>query len=58
MFDGLGRYKGYHGDFGRSYATRDPALTLDMYEDGDHLARQARRRYTEILFDRLAPLFQ
>ena len=32
--------------------TGDPALTLDMYEDGDHLARAARAgRYTEMLFD-------
>lgn len=38
--------------------TGDPELTLDMYEDGDHLDRSARRRYTEILFDRLRPLFQ
>jgi hypothetical protein len=38
--------------------TGDPALTLDMYEDGDHLAREARGRYTEIFFDRLRPLFQ
>lgn len=38
--------------------TGDPALTLDMYEDGDHLAMAARRRYTEILFDRLGPLFR
>jgi hypothetical protein len=38
--------------------TGDPELTLDMYGDGDHLARGARRRYTQILFDRLHPLFQ
>jgi hypothetical protein len=38
--------------------TGDPALTLDMYEDGDHVAREARVRYTEIFFDRLRPLFQ
>lgn len=37
--------------------TGDPALTLDMYEDGDHIARRARRRYTEIFFERLRPLF-
>ena len=37
--------------------TGDPALTLDMYEDGDHIARGARRRYTEIFFERLRPLF-
>jgi hypothetical protein len=38
--------------------TGEPALTLDMYEDGDHVARHARRRYTEYLFDRLRPYFQ
>ena len=38
--------------------TGDPALTLDMYEDGDHLARHARRRYTENLYNRLRPHFQ
>jgi hypothetical protein len=37
--------------------TGDPALTLDMYADGDHIARDARRRYTEILFERLRALF-
>lgn len=38
--------------------TGEPALTLDMYEDGDHVARHARRRYTEYLYDRLRPHFQ
>lgn len=38
--------------------TGDPELTLDMYEDGDHIAREARRRYTEIFFDRLQPIFR
>jgi hypothetical protein len=28
-----------------------------MYEDGDHIARHARRRYTEILFERLPHIF-
>jgi hypothetical protein len=37
--------------------TGDPELTLDMYEDGDHIAAAFRRRYTEILVNRLAPLF-
>jgi hypothetical protein len=37
--------------------TGDPALTLDIYEDGDHLARHARRRYTENLYNRLRPHF-
>jgi hypothetical protein len=38
--------------------TGDPALTLDLYEDGDHLARRARRFYTENLYNRLRPHFQ
>jgi hypothetical protein len=29
-----------------------------MYEDGDHLARRARGRYTENLYNRLRPHFQ
>jgi hypothetical protein len=37
--------------------TGDPALTIDMYEDGDHVARHARRRYTENLYNRLRPHF-
>ena len=37
--------------------TGDPKLTLDMYEDGDHVAAGSRRRYTEIFVSRLAPLF-
>ena len=53
----LGAYLRAHGAVFRD-DTGDPALTLDMYEDGDHLARGARQRYTEILFDRLRPLFQ
>jgi hypothetical protein len=38
--------------------TGDPALTIDMYEDGDHLARHARRRYTENFYNRLHQHFQ
>jgi hypothetical protein len=38
--------------------TGDPALTIDMYEDGDHVARHARRRYTENLYNRLRAHFQ
>ena len=38
--------------------TGDRALTIDMYEDGDHLARHARRRYTENLYNRLRSHFQ
>lgn len=37
--------------------TGDPQLTLDMYEDGDHVAAGSRRHYTEIFVSRLAPLF-
>jgi len=53
----LAAYVEAHGGVFRD-ETGDPALTLDMYEDGDHLAREARGRYTEIFFDRLRPLFQ
>jgi hypothetical protein len=38
--------------------TGDPAITLDMYEDGDHLAAHSRTYYTEILYARLRPLLQ
>jgi hypothetical protein len=37
--------------------TGDPALTLDMYKDGDHVAAASRRRYTEIFYERLARVF-
>jgi hypothetical protein len=47
-----GRGALFHDDTG------DPALTIDMYEDGDHVARHARRRYTENLYNRLRPHFQ
>ncbi len=33
--------------------TGDPAQTLDMYEDGDHLSPDGRRRYTEMFAARL-----
>jgi len=33
--------------------TGDPAQTLDLYEDGDHLSREGRRRYTERFAPRL-----
>jgi hypothetical protein len=42
----------FHDDTGH------PAMTIDLYGDGDHLARHARRRYTEILYNRLRPHFQ
>ena len=38
--------------------TGDPALTLDMYEDGDHIARHARPAYTRVFYDRLRVLFR
>jgi hypothetical protein len=37
--------------------TGDPAQTLDMYEDGDHLSRDGRRRYTEMFAVRLRQRF-
>jgi hypothetical protein len=42
----------FHDDNG------DPALTLELYEDGDHLARHARRLYTDNLYNRLRSHFQ
>jgi hypothetical protein len=36
--------------------TGDPEMTLDLYEDGDHV--RDRRRYTEIFRKRLDPLFR
>jgi hypothetical protein len=36
--------------------TGDPEMTLDLYEDGDHVAD--RRRYTDIFRKRLDPLFR
>ena len=38
--------------------TGDAALTLDMYGDGDHLAREARGRYTALFWNRLGPFIQ
>jgi hypothetical protein len=38
--------------------TGDPALTLDMYADGDHIAGASRRLYTEIFYTRLQPYLQ
>jgi hypothetical protein len=32
--------------------TGDPSQTLDLYEDGDHLSREGRRRYTERFAER------
>ena len=55
--DDLQRYVTARGGIFRD-DTGDPLLTLDMYEDGDHIRREARRRYTEILHARLNHLFQ
>jgi hypothetical protein len=33
--------------------TGDPEQTLDLYEDGDHLSREGRRRYTERFAERV-----
>jgi len=38
--------------------TGDLALTLDMYEDGDHLKGSEHRVYTEILYERLPSIFR
>jgi hypothetical protein len=38
--------------------TGDPVMTLDMYEDGDHIARHARDRYTARFYERLRLLFR
>ena len=37
--------------------TGDPAETLDLYEDGDHLSREGRRRYTERFAERVRQQF-
>lgn len=37
--------------------TGDPRQTLDWYEDGDHLSREGRRRYTELFATRLLQRF-
>lgn len=37
--------------------TGDPAETIDLYEDGDHLSREGRRRYTELFAARLRQRF-
>ena len=38
--------------------TGDPAMTVDMYEDGDHLARHSRTYYTEIFYSRVRHFLQ
>jgi hypothetical protein len=52
----LERYVQAHGQVFRD-DTGDPEMTLDMYEDGDHVARGARARYSEIFRRRVAFLF-
>ena len=47
--------KGWDGVFMDD--TGDPAQTLDLYEDGDHLSRDGRRRYTEAFAVRLRQRF-
>jgi hypothetical protein len=56
----VGDLRGYveaHGGVFRD-DTGDPAMTLDLYEDGDHLSAQGKPRYTAIFYDRLRVLFQ
>jgi hypothetical protein len=36
--------------------TGDPLMTLDLYGDGDHIAREMRQRYTAIFWNRVGPL--
>ena len=38
--------------------TGDQAMTLDLYEDGDHIARNARPVYTRLFYERLRVLFR
>jgi hypothetical protein len=38
--------------------TGDPAITVDMYEDGDHLAQHSRTYYTEIFYARIRHFLQ
>jgi hypothetical protein len=38
--------------------TGDPAITLDMYADGDHIAKHARADYTRVFYERLRVLFR
>jgi hypothetical protein len=38
--------------------TGDPAITLEMYEDGDHIARHASADYTRLFYERLRVLFR
>jgi hypothetical protein len=53
------RLRGYIESHGAMFRDDygDPALTLDLYSDGDHLSPSGRRRYTEVFYMRLRPLF-
>lgn len=56
----IAELRGYveaHGGLFRD-DTGDPAMTLDLYEDGDHISVQGKPRYTAIFYDRLRSLFQ
>jgi hypothetical protein len=55
--DALRSYLAEHGALFHD-DTGDPLLTLDLYGDGDHLARHARQLYTENLYNRLRTHFQ
>jgi hypothetical protein len=53
----LADYVRAHGGLWRD-DTGDPALSLEMYGDGDHLAREARERYTSLFWNRVGPHLQ
>lgn len=38
--------------------THDPAVTEEMYGNRDHIAREHRKRYTRLFYQRLRPYFQ
>jgi hypothetical protein len=54
--DGLRAYVAAHGGVLHD-DTGDPDMTLDMYADGDHIARAAKARYTTLFYERMRPLF-
>jgi hypothetical protein len=37
--------------------TGDPAMTIDLYGDGDHIATHAREKYSTLFFNRLKAIF-
>ena len=53
----LAAYVRTHGALWRD-DTGDPALSLDLYGDGDHFARGARERYTSVFWSRVGPHVQ